>query len=841
MQSLEKKFYIGIDLGTTNSAICSFDGENVTIWKSSDGYDVTPSAIYVDKRGKRYYGQHAYNKSSQDPDNSATLFKRFMGTSTKINLSAIGTSMTPEECSAEILQVLFGYLPEEIRTGADVATVITVPAAFNQMQKEATLEAANKAGLGKVALLQEPVAAIMSIMRTRKQEGTFLVYDLGGGTFDVTIADNYTGKVNLLALGGKASCGGRDLDRLIFNNTVVPWLFSSFNMPDDFVTNQEYKKLNRMAHLAVERAKIELSSKNESTIALSEIEASAVDLDGEEIYLDIPITREEIDPLFEELIMETIEITRETMAKQGLTSNEIDRIIFIGGPTNYKNLRDKVIFELGLPPAGTDLNPVNPMTAVAEGASIFAESIDWSTEKHKQKASTGELKLGDEINLSFKYVARTANNNARVVAQIDNGLDGYMFEITSINTGWISGRMNLEKDKTIELPLPNKGENIFRVNVYNAKGQAIKLKENKIVITKTIASIEAIPASHSVGVAVLQKLQGPTTMQYLVKDGEALPKKGSFNVYAGETIKAGSSQSLDIRIFEGDNEDDVTDNRPVGELRIVGTDFDHGIIPTGDRLECEYEVSDSGTISFEVSVPSIGAVFPAKFIIDDKPDLNDIDRVIKDGNKLLERISEIEDQLESEDPRLLKAREKSEKAAYLADQAAEPEDVQQAMDEVFHAKKLLAQIKSKYKKPINQMDLDHCVAFFNEYVREYARPSEEKAFDNQAKTAQRSIDRNSDDFKNILSELNRKIFIILWRQDWFTIQMFNSLVKNPNDFTELNKFNELKQLGTIYLHNDEIDKLRKVIAAMQDIRKVNSYNTEDMMANVNIIRGETNG
>ncbi len=534
MQSLEKNFYIGIDLGTTNSAICSYDGENVTLWKSSAGYDVTPSAIYVDKRGNRYYGNYAYDKSPQDPDNSATLFKRFMGTSTKINLSAIGTTMTPEECSAEILQVLFGYLPEEIRTGADVATVITVPAAFNQMQKEATLDAANKAGLGKVALMQEPVAAIMSIMRTRKQEGIFLIYDLGGGTFDVTIADNYTGKVNLLALGGKASCGGRDLDRLIFNNIVVPWLLSNFNMPDNFVTNQEYKRFNRMAHWAVEKAKIELSSKNESTIALGETEANAMDLDGEEIYLDVLITREDIDPLFEELIMETVEITRETMAKQGLTSHEIDKCIFIGGPTNYKNLRDKVIFELAIKEEGTDLNPVNPMTAVAEGASIFAESIDWSTEKRKRKASTGELKSSDKINLSFKYVARTANNTAKVVAQIDDGLEGYKLEITSINTGWISGRMNLEQNKTFELPLPNKGENIFEVTVYNQKGQVIKLKENKIVITKTIASVEAIPASHSVGVAVLEKLNGPTTMQYMVKEGETLPKKGLFTVYAGE-------------------------------------------------------------------------------------------------------------------------------------------------------------------------------------------------------------------------------------------------------------------------------------------------------------------
>ena len=169
------KHYIGIDLGTTNSAICSYDGQSVRVWKSPEQMDVTPSVIYVDKRGNKYYGMKAYNQAPYSPNNSAMLFKRFMGTSTKITLEAANLSLSPEECSAEILKVLYGYLPEEIRNDPDTATVITVPAAFNQMKKNATLQAARLAGIGKVALMQEPVAAIMSVMRTTKQEGIFLV------------------------------------------------------------------------------------------------------------------------------------------------------------------------------------------------------------------------------------------------------------------------------------------------------------------------------------------------------------------------------------------------------------------------------------------------------------------------------------------------------------------------------------------------------------------------------------------------------------------------------------------------------------------------------------------
>ncbi len=173
------KHYVGIDLGTTNSAICSFDGESLRLYKSPEQHDVTPSAIFIDKRGNKYVGLRAYNNAAKNPDNGATLFKRLMGTSTPIKLPAVNITMSPDECSAEILRVLFGYLPEEIRNDPDTGTVITVPAAFNQMQKDATMAAASKAGIGKVAIMQEPVAAVMSVMRQRKGDGIFLVYDLG--------------------------------------------------------------------------------------------------------------------------------------------------------------------------------------------------------------------------------------------------------------------------------------------------------------------------------------------------------------------------------------------------------------------------------------------------------------------------------------------------------------------------------------------------------------------------------------------------------------------------------------------------------------------------------------
>src|SRR5215468_3256131 len=248
--------YVGIDLGTTNSAICSYDGQEVHVYKSPDQHSVTPSAIYIDRRS-RYYGRRAYDAAARSPENVALFFKRLMGTNTPIGIPAAELVLSPEECSAEILKVLYSYLPEEIRNSRETGTVITVPAAFDQMQRDATLSAAELAGIGRVALMQEPVAAVMSVMRNARRDGIFIIYDLGGGTFDVAIADSNGGRVSLLDNGGVAMCGGRDLDRALVEKVVVPWLRSQFKLPEHFQSEPKYKRLIKLAGWAAENAKIQ--------------------------------------------------------------------------------------------------------------------------------------------------------------------------------------------------------------------------------------------------------------------------------------------------------------------------------------------------------------------------------------------------------------------------------------------------------------------------------------------------------------------------------------------------------------------------------------------------------
>lgn len=789
--------FVGIDLGTTNSAISTYDGTETRIWKSPEQNDVTPSAIYVDRRGHKYFGQRAYNAAPRSPGNCAVLFKRFMGTNTPIKLPAAGLTFTPEECSAEILKVLFGYLPEEIRNSDETGTVITVPAAFNQMKKNATMQAAEMAGIGKVALMQEPVAAIMSVMARRDTDGIFLIYDIGGGTLDIAIAESIDSRVNFLSHGGIEMCGGRDFDRLIVDNVVRPWLRENFELPEDFTANSTYKKLISMARWAAERSKIELSSGEESIIKCDEDDIGIQDLNGKEIYFDIPLQRNKFDELITEKVDDSIACARETMEEAGINAHDLECLVWVGGPTNYNNIRHKVAFELGIK---GDTLLVNPMTAVAEGASLFAESIDWSTVSHSIKDTRGELSSGSALAVTFKYIARTPSATSKIAVQVDGEIpSGVEFQVDSLDTASTSGRLPLKQGTTVDVTLTKRGKNTFKVIVYDAVGGSIAIEQDEIVITKTTATVDAIPVSHSIAVEVLDKVGGRPIPKYLIKKGDPLPHKGCMELKAGESIEAGSTRSLKFKLWEGEIDDPVRKNRGIGCFQITGSDFDEGAIPVGADLIFNYEILQSGEIKVEVEVPVISGVFGSEgqnFYSrqDGEPDSSkDIKSIVEEAIRVRDRIDNIKERVD--DDRLEAARKKLGFATSLAADESDPETVQEANEGILAAQQLLGKITKENRSAIRQIDLDNTIAFFDVYIRQHARVSEKTAFDALAETAQRSIDNDDGDFAHHLDELRGRNFEILWRQDWFVIERFKQMTSRPHVFADKSRFEELARRG----------------------------------------------
>lgn len=416
---------------------------------------------------------------------------------------------------------------------------------------------------------------------------------------------------------------------------------------------------------------------------------------------------------------------------------------------------------------------------------------------------------------------------------------GSEFQVDSVDTGWTSGRMPLKHGATLDVSLTKTGENTFKVFVFDSVGGPIALEQDSIVITRTAATVDAIPASHSIAIAVLDKVGGPQVLEYLVKSGDSLPKKGRKTFKAAESLKAGSTGSLNFALWEGEIEDPITDNRPIGVLKISGSDFDDGVIPAGADLVCEYEILDSGNIIIEVSVPCIGGTFHSgkNFYSRQEGQLDytaAATMVVEEGERTLNRIDEINDVVDN--PKLEQARRKLDSAVSLDPEEAETENSQEAMEKVLEARRLLAQVRKEHLKEIRQIDLDGVVSFFDEHIREHARPSEASGFDNLAKTAQRSIDRNDKDFEHHLDELKGKNFEILWRQDWFVVERFKWMVSSPHLFADKHRFEELAQIGTQLMRSDDIEKLRAVVAQLSMIQ-IGGGPDNEMFDVANIIRG----
>lgn len=835
-------YYIGVDLGTTNSAIVTFDGEKTRLWKTKEQTDVTPSCIFIDGKGRQFVGNKAYTAQAKSGNEKsvAKQFKRFMGTSTKIEFA--GQSWTPEQCSAEVLKELFRCLPEDILQAEDRYTVITVPAAFDQMQNEATKNAAMMAGVGHVAVMQEPVAAIMSVMyNTEIKNGSFVIFDMGGGTLDVAVANCVNGKVDVIAHGGVAMCGGTDIDRRIVDNIIKPWLLRNedYDIPEKFMEFEKYRKLMNRVRFMAEEAKIELSSGETADIYGS---VDVTDENGEEIDIDIAITREDIDSLLHDILCEAVECARDTIKKSGIPITDMEGVVFIGGPCNYKMLRDWVSRELGLKILGLDV--INPMTAVAEGAAIFAESIDWSSAEHERKSSN-RVVSAEALGLDFKYEARTTKDKARLQIRIGDGFTGYTAEVRSVDTGWISGIVDVSKGALFTLPLAKKGENVFEVYIYDNENRPVALPESQIVITRTMSIVGSITASHTISVEVKESsLSDAAVLDVLVHEGDKLPVKGSRKYKATERIKAGDpDSSLKLKLWEGNITSPVTDNKFIGMIKVEGSDLDYGAIRPGDEIEFNYVINEAGSLQVEVSLERLGIVKNEKNFYDSnaaEKDMSSEDTVYEledEGAEIMRRVAEMEESVS--DPRLSQMRDLAEGVQELADDPViDPEKVKKGSDNLVKAKILLNQIRTDNLQKIREMEFKDVKSWYEAEVEAFCDEVQKQDMRNMLANLEQLIPRKTKDFEALLADIRGKSYwdVLFRNSKGFVGGLFLNLRSHPYSFKDRSVYQQLVRAGEEAVENGDFQALQRTVLQMLEEQK-EMVNLSDMSAAANIMRG----
>ena len=344
---------VGIDLGTTNSCIAVQEGDQTTIIANSEGMRTTPSVVAFTKEGERLVGQLAKRQAIVNADHTIMSIKREMGTDYRVDID--GKKYSPQEISAMILQKLKrdaeDYLGEPV-----TQAVITVPAYFTDAQRQATKDAGTIAGLEVLRIINEPTAACLAYGENKKEEHKILVFDLGGGTFDVSILDVGEGVFEVLATAGDNRLGGDDWD-----NRIVDWMTAEFKKSEGIDLKNDRMAMQRLRE-AAEKAKVELSSMTETTISLPFITANQ---SGPK-HLEMKLTRAKFEEMTADLMDRTITPTKRALEDSGLKAGEIDKVLLVGGSTRMPMVQKKIVDLLGKEPT----KGINPDECVAAGAAI---------------------------------------------------------------------------------------------------------------------------------------------------------------------------------------------------------------------------------------------------------------------------------------------------------------------------------------------------------------------------------------------------------------------------------------------------------------------------------------
>ena len=344
---------IGIDLGTTNSCVAVFEGGEPSVIPNPEGARTTPSVVGFSKTGERMVGQVAKRQAITNPDRTIISIKRHMGTDFKANIG--DKQYTPQEISAMILQKLKSDAEAFLGTSVTEA-VITVPAYFSDAQRQATKDAGKIAGLEVKRIINEPTAAALAYGMDKEENQKIMVFDLGGGTFDVSLLEISDGVFEVLATNGDTKLGGDDFDQ-----RIIDWMAQKFQAENGIDLRRDKMVLQRLRD-AAEKAKIELSGMTSSDINLPFITATA---DGP-LHFEATLTRAEFDRITADLVDRCMVPTKKALADAGLSVNEIDKVLLVGGSTRIPAVQEAVKKFIGKEP----FKGINPDECVAIGAAI---------------------------------------------------------------------------------------------------------------------------------------------------------------------------------------------------------------------------------------------------------------------------------------------------------------------------------------------------------------------------------------------------------------------------------------------------------------------------------------
>lgn len=575
--------YLGIDLGTSNSAVAVFEGGEVNTILNTLGDVNTPSVVRV-TQNNIVVGTKAQRNLYADPNNTFKEFKRLMGTQALSKEDHRGHCWSPDELSAEVLKALKELA--EAHTGYDFdKVVVTVPALFELPQSNATANAARLANFTQVELLPEPVASGLAAGWSEDQQGVWLVYDLGGGTFDASLLESRDGLLRVVGHDGDNFLGGRDIDREIVN-----WVKAQLEEQCQIIldtSHKDYPKALRQIQSAAEKAKIRLSSTEQSIVELD------FEYDGDEVQHDLSITGDILKDLSKDLVQRSIDICKRLLTAQGVDLEHLNRVVLVGGPAHMPIIKEAVTQQLA-PLAEVN---IDPMSLVARGAALYAATINLAC---TAKVAAKEDKPDYQVWLQYPSVC-TELNPTVMGRIIDDALPAAFIQVINRERHWESPLIDVEDGIFIcEVAITPGKKNSFQLKAFDKSKSAIDLAHQSIDIVHGLTMSDP-PLSRSIGVA----LADGSTKNFIDR-GTPLPAKRTFVQSSVDTLVPGSGQKLTIPIIQGERRK-ARFCRNVGSLVIDSSELQH-TLHVGSPIEITIEVDRGGDLKAQAFIADQGKI-----------------------------------------------------------------------------------------------------------------------------------------------------------------------------------------------------------------------------------------
>jgi len=804
----------GIDLGTSNSAIAVIAGTGTEVIKNNLDGDITPSAIYINRTGNLWVGQNAKSKLSDEraEDDVFVEFKRRMGTGFEYAFRASGRHMKPEDLSAEVMKALRSDVAQ--KKGEQItAAVLTVPAAFELHQCDATKRAAELAGFRTAVLLQEPVAAALAYGYQKVDAKAYwLVFDFGGGTFDAALIRSEDGSMVVANHGGDNFLGGSDIDWAIVEQVLLPRVQKEFGMHDFKRGAASYKYDLMRLKAAAETAKIELSRK-ESTF----LEATLRRVSSDTVTFETELTRNDVLRAAEPAVLKAVNIALRVLAEKGLSPSAVEKVIFVGGPTLAPYFRDMVKERLCIP---CDLG-MDPLTVVARGAAIFASTQRLVSAKENKAvaAAAGQF----SIELIYKPVGSDPEPlvGGRTTAPAGAAMAGCTLEVVNQQSKWRSGKITLNDSGAFQLTVrAEKGiENVFRIEFRDTHGTLCTTQPAEFKYTMGVV-VEEQPIINNMGVAMADNKVGV----HFTK-GQGLPAKHTRAYRTSLGLRKGETGSvIKIPIVEGNRE--LADrNVLIGTVDITPDKIDRDL-PAGSEVEVTLQMDASRLLTVIAYVPLLDEEFPTKIELGGKVRQPDVEVLRQEWNRELARMADLKAGIEQsrdldalESVRSLEASPLVKKLEErFTGEATDFDALLQADREILEFKVNLDEIAGRVAWPSAVQEVETWLGDLAKLVSQQGTAEEKK----RSRVLHEQIEtiigeKNEDRLKKKMEEISDVYSSILYRQTSFWVDYFERLAASQGQMKEPAASAQLIEQGRALVNADNLDELKNIVYQLQDM------------------------